>query len=42
MNIQDEMIMMKDGQVMIIRNDAMTPLEEEITLSHRGPTDIHG
>jgi hypothetical protein len=33
MNIQDDMITMKDGQVMIIRNDGMTPLEEEMTLA---------
>ena len=33
MNIQDDMITMKDGQVMIIRNDGMTPLDDEITLS---------
>jgi hypothetical protein len=32
MNIQDDMITMKDGQVMIIRNDGMTPLDDEITL----------
>ena len=33
MNIQDDMITMKNGQVMIIRNDGMEPLEDEMTLS---------
>lgn len=33
MNIQDDMITMKDGKVMIIHNEGMSPLEDEITLS---------
>jgi hypothetical protein len=33
MNIQDDMITMKDGRVMIIRNDGMAPLDDEMTLS---------
>ena len=33
MNIQEDMITMKNGQVMIIRNDGMVPIEEEMTLS---------
>jgi hypothetical protein len=33
MNIQDDMITMKDGKVMVIRNDGMSPIDGEITLS---------
>jgi hypothetical protein len=31
-NVQDDMITMKDGRVMIIRNDGMHPIEDEISL----------
>ena len=42
MNIQDDMITMKNGQVMIIRNDGMEPLEDEMTLSDGTRVGIDG
>ena len=32
MSIQEDIITMKDGRVMIIRNDGMRPLEHEMTM----------
>jgi hypothetical protein len=33
MAIDEDMIMMKDGRVMIVRNGEMVPMEEEMTMS---------
>lgn len=33
MNMQEDIITMKDGKVMIIRNDGMKPLDHEMTMT---------
>ena len=42
MNIQEDFITMKDGRVMVIRNDGISPLDDEMTLSDGTRIGIDG
>lgn len=42
MNIQEDLVTMKDGRVMIIRNDGMRPLDKDMTLSDGTRVGIDG